>query len=66
MWVHITQHWRTSLCGIASGVYVMLEGVPDFTAMSWKEIGVRAIKATILMVFGLWARDPDGKTNGTV
>lgn len=51
------KNWKTTLSILAYDVFDVLHNVPDFSAMTWKEIGLRTAKVIAITLFGLFAAD---------
>lgn len=56
------KNYKTTLAGLAIGVYTIMSDLPDFTSMSWKEIAIRASKALLIAALGVFAHDPPSKS----
>ncbi len=60
------KNWKTTLSVLAYDVFDTLHALPDFSAMTWKEIALRGAKITAITLVGLFAADGKKETPNDV
>ncbi len=49
--------WKTTLAGVLYAVVEAINTLPDFSALSWTELGVRASKVALVAAIGILSKD---------
>lgn len=55
------KHWRTTAIGLSLAMWEILNTIPDITSLSWKELGLRGLKALCVASLGILAKDFDSE-----